>query len=243
MKPSMFIATSTEGLPVGRAVQQELEHDVYATLWTQSVFQLSGYAIDSLLQVLSGSDFGVFAFTPDDVIRIRHKQYDAVRDNVLFELGLFMGRLGKDRTFILAPRGNEKLHIPTDLFGLTTGTYDPDRPDKNLVAALGSACNQIRHSIQKLGPIRLGTQQAIEKLDEKALNLILRFGNQSVFTGFPPGTVTFGGIDSGTIENGGKTLIGLGMLRFEPNLSGGPHQYHWTEFGKEVIKALQDRKH
>ena len=88
---------------------------------------------------LDNSDFGVFIFSADDVIRMRKKEYSAVRDNVIFELGLFVGRLGKGRNFILLPRGEDKLHIPTDLMALTTGTFDPNRSDKNLTAALGSA--------------------------------------------------------------------------------------------------------
>jgi hypothetical protein len=74
-----------------------------------------------------------------------------VRDNVVFELGLFAGRLGIERTFIVMPDDGKDMRIPTDLTGVTPGKYDATRKDGNLVAALGPFCNQVRRAIQKLG--------------------------------------------------------------------------------------------
>jgi predicted nucleotide-binding protein len=67
-----------------------------------------------LVGALNGSDFGVFVFPPDDVVRMRKKEHQAIRDNVIFELGLFIGRLGRERNFIVMPRGTDKLHIPSE---------------------------------------------------------------------------------------------------------------------------------
>ena len=79
---------------------------------------------------------------------IRKQKHKTVRDNVIFELGLFMGRLGRGRTFVLVPNGVD-LHIPSDLVGWNTVQYDSTR--KNTVAAVGSACNQIRSVIKDQG--------------------------------------------------------------------------------------------
>ena len=102
------------------------------------------------------------------------------RDNVLFELGLFMGRLGRSRTFVIRPRG-ESIKIPSDLAGLTTAIYDSNRADKNYEAAVGPACDNIRKLIHKLGfsESRMDTQiRAVQ--DEQVrqrgdLQTILRF--------------------------------------------------------------------
>jgi hypothetical protein len=108
-------------------------------------------ALESLLEALKVHDFGVFLFAADDVLTMRNRQQSAVRDNVLFELGLFMGRLGRERTFVIAPMGID-LHLPTDLLGWNIGYYDPTPEDH--VAALGVACNQIRRAIRRLGSLR-----------------------------------------------------------------------------------------
>ncbi|MEY9409888.1 hypothetical protein ABH989_004354 [Bradyrhizobium ottawaense] len=90
---------------------------------------------------------------PDDVTTIRDATVRTARDNVVFELGLFIGRLGSDRCFLIVPRGLDNLHLPTDLLGLTPATYDSDRQDENLVAALGPACSRIRKAIKRLGRV------------------------------------------------------------------------------------------
>ena len=69
----------------------------------------------------------------------------AVRDNVILELGLFLGRLGRNRSFIVVPR-NTDLHLPSDLAGWITGTYDGKK--KNPQSALGAACFQITRKIK-----------------------------------------------------------------------------------------------
>jgi hypothetical protein len=151
MKPRLFIASSVERLDLAYAVQEGLEHDVEATVWSQGVFAPSRTVMASLVDELDQSDFGLFILAPDDVTAIRDSKKPTVRDNVVFELGLFAGRLGIDRCFLIVPRGVEDLHLPTDLLGLTPATFEPDRQDGNMVAALGPACNRIRKSVMKLG--------------------------------------------------------------------------------------------
>jgi predicted nucleotide-binding protein len=74
---------------------------------------------------------------------------------VIFELGLFVGRLSKERSFIIVPRGAEDaLHLPTDLLGITPALFDASRQDGNLVAALGPACSKITRALSKLGGLK-----------------------------------------------------------------------------------------
>ncbi|MCA4023783.1 MULTISPECIES: TIR domain-containing protein [Vibrio] len=152
MKPKLFIGSSVEGLGVAYAIQQNLTHTVEATVWDQGVFSLSQTTIDSLEQVLESADFGVFVFSPDDITLMRNNENKTVRDNVLFEFGLFVGKLGRNRVFFVTPDGSDT-YIPTDLLGITAGKYDPNRHDGSLQAATGAACNEIRQAIKKLGSL------------------------------------------------------------------------------------------
>lgn len=149
MKPRIFIGSSTESLSIAYAIQENLEHDADSTVWTQDAFQLSSNTIDDLLKVVESTDFAIFVFSPDDTINIRNSTAHITRDNVIFEFGLFIGRLGKERVFYLIPRDEENLHLPTDLIGITPGKYFAKRGDGNLKAALGPFCNQVQLIIKE----------------------------------------------------------------------------------------------
>jgi hypothetical protein len=171
LTPKMFIGSSVEGLSVAYAIQQNLEYEVECTVWTQGVFFLSRSAAESLIQLLDRMDFGVFVFTPDDIVNIRGEENRAARDNVIFELGLFIGRLGRECSFIVMPRQQEDFHLPTDLVGMTPATYDSARSDRNFQAATGPACLQIREVVRSFTPhttaSRSEDEQQLEQLSTK----------------------------------------------------------------------------
>lgn len=146
MKPKVFIGSSVEGLKVAYAIQENLEHDVLCTPWNQGVFELSGNTLENLISSLDKFDFAIFVLSADDVLKIRKAEFTTVRDNVIFELGLFIGKMGKDKVFFVIPRHQENLHLPTDLAGITPGSYDDGVRD-DLRSALGPFCNKVRRQI------------------------------------------------------------------------------------------------
>ena len=77
------------------------------------------------------------------------RRFDAPRDNVIYELGLAMGHIGRQRTVMVVPRG-EDLKIPTDLAGLNPITFKVG-PEGDLAAAIGPVCNELRALIRRLG--------------------------------------------------------------------------------------------
>ncbi len=115
-KPRIFIGSSVESLNIADAVNLNLDHQAEVTIWRNGTFELSNSTIDSLTKKAMSVDFALFIFSPDDMAVIKNQQKTIVRNNVLFELDLFIGSIGKERCFILKPR-NIDLHFPTDLLG------------------------------------------------------------------------------------------------------------------------------
>lgn len=151
-KPSLFIASSVEGLNIADAINANLEHQAHCTVWRNGTFKLSSQTVDDLVKKSSTIDFAIFAFTPDDVATIRRQEEAIARDNVVFELGLFIGAIGKDRCYVVKPRGVE-MHLPSDLLGMNFTDYATDRPDDDIASAMNYACKQIKDRISELGAI------------------------------------------------------------------------------------------
>ncbi|WP_318427876.1 nucleotide-binding protein [Photobacterium leiognathi] len=151
-KPRLFIASSAESLPIAEAVNVNLDHDFEVTIWKNGTFKLSSSTIDDLVAKSSTVDFALFIFAPDDITSIRSRKEHVVRDNVIFEMGLFVGAIGKSRSFILKPR-NVEMHLPTDLLGVTPADYEATRSDNDLVSATNRACSLIKSEVENLGLI------------------------------------------------------------------------------------------
>jgi CRP/FNR family transcriptional regulator, cyclic AMP receptor protein len=148
-KIRLFIISSAEALEVARTIQNAFEFDFTVVVWTDGVFRASWYPIESLERELDKSDFAIAVAQPDDITEVRGKSSATARDNVIFELGMFIGRIGRQRSFLVEPRG-EEVKLPSDLSGITALGYKYDRD--NLAAALGPACNRIRAIVRELGP-------------------------------------------------------------------------------------------
>jgi len=147
VKPRMFIGSSVEGLAVAESIQLGLRHDIEVVIWTQGPFGLSEGSLESLVKAKDDFHYAVFVLTPDDLLTKRNKTSNSPRDNVLFELGLFMGALGRERTFMVQCK-DDVLDLPTDLAGVTIASYSK-HSDNNLDAALGPVCTLIKRAIQR----------------------------------------------------------------------------------------------
>jgi hypothetical protein len=145
----MFIGSSLEGLQIAKAIQANLDQDCETTVWSQGVFGLGEGTLETLVDRLDDFDFASLILTPDDLIKSRKGSSPTPRDNVLFELGLFIARLGRKRTFIVYDRSTP-LRLPSDLAGVTSATFQP-HASQNWQAALGAACTQIESAVKALG--------------------------------------------------------------------------------------------
>ena len=146
--PKLFIGSSREALPVAQCIQSGLKHDrMLVRVWIDGVFRASSTTVEDLQNEIRPTDFGVLVFTPDDKVESRADTHMAPRDNVVFELGLFMGALGRERAFIVKPRGMD-LKIPSDLLGMNPIDY----VGTDLATAIAPVCDELRHIVTRLGP-------------------------------------------------------------------------------------------
>lgn len=151
--PILFIGSSSEGQSVACEIKRACENKckVEVHLWSDGVFQASKTVIEDLVGETNRCDFSVLVLTPDDNTKSRGQVKPAPRDNVIYELGLFTGALGRDRSLIVMP-SDVNLKIPTDLLGVTTLRYKPAKTQNTLNRRLDSVAAQIVKRIEEHGP-------------------------------------------------------------------------------------------
>jgi predicted nucleotide-binding protein len=144
-RPAVFVGSSVEGLKIAQTVQLLLDNSCEVTLWPQGPLSPSKGTFESLAQAARQFDFAVLVLSADDVRVSRGVREATARDNVLVELGLFAGILGRERVFILYDRTDPPA-LPTDLAGYNPVTYEP-HTSGNLVSALGAPCTIIENVV------------------------------------------------------------------------------------------------
>lgn len=157
----VFLGSSTEGKKVARAIEAGLHN--YSDLVTVDAWyhfgtwSLGSGTLESLESRLRACDFAILLLSADDLTISRNEIVQpAPRDNVLFELGLFMGRLGRERAFFCFPADQPGFKLPSDLFGITA------IPFKNAEAnEISVICTAIMKQIDMVARKRInaGTHQ------------------------------------------------------------------------------------
>ena len=146
----VFVGSSRESLSYARKLKHCFqEHGrrrrtkITVELWTD-IFGNMKYPLETLTARLDDWDFAVLVWAPDDQTESRTRKAPAPRDNVVLEAGLSIGRLGRDRTFVLVPRAGVELKIPSDVKQISLMEYS----DQNM----RMVARRIRKEIERLGP-------------------------------------------------------------------------------------------
>jgi CRP/FNR family cyclic AMP-dependent transcriptional regulator len=84
------------------------------------------------------------------VQRVPKKKYPVPRDNVVFEAGMSLGALGRERTVLVIPRA-KRTKLPSDLTGITPLEYN-DGDAATLSARIGPVVTDLGKIINRLGP-------------------------------------------------------------------------------------------
>jgi hypothetical protein len=136
-RSSVFLASSSEVLLVAEAAKAHLEAEAEVDIWSDNVFRLNRAYLNTLLDRSGFYDYAVVIMTPDDELTIRGDKEQTARDNVIFEYGLFLGRLGPDRAFVLK---EESVRVFTDIAKIEVSTFEAGA---DLKASTRSACDRI----------------------------------------------------------------------------------------------------
>ena len=154
-KPTVFIGSSHESSDVVDAIASALRADAQVRPWTDTdLFPAGEFILNSLLRQAQRFDFAIMVFGPDDVVLQGSHRVSVPRDNVVFELGLFMSQLERERTLLLVPVARHgRIKILSDLGGLKAieYTYPDERDHGGLNRALRDAIKQIRKRIKERG--------------------------------------------------------------------------------------------
>lgn len=121
-KPRLFVGSSSETLHLAEALARKLSPSAETRLWPD-IFEIGDTTIESLMRELATCEFAVLIASDDDIVSRRGEDRAVPRDNIIFEAGLFIGCLGRRRVFVVCDV-RSRVHLPSDLSGVTFATYD-----------------------------------------------------------------------------------------------------------------------
>lgn len=140
-KRRVFIGSSTEELPLAEIAKARLSADFDVTIWNDNlwdtaVFRINQNFLSDLMKASLQFDFGILLGTADDRVQYRGEEKLQPRDNVLFELGLFIGRLGTSKcAFVI----DKEIKFPSDFQGITLARFS-----KKDLSTFEKAIDQVR---------------------------------------------------------------------------------------------------
>lgn len=161
-KPRILVGSSSEGLPIAKALRDALAAEIELHLWNDSFFTAGEYAVESLDERSRIFDGALVVGTADDRVISRGSEVEAIRDNLLFEFGMFVAIFGRRRA-ILALEGLGQVKTPSDLFGLTCVGFTKTA---QLGDGLSDAIIEIRRVVggYSLGAVDSEVAQSIEEV-------------------------------------------------------------------------------
>ena len=168
-KSRIFIASSGRTLVLAEKLQDELRGDFCdATLWSEEGRHQTGRTIYEMLQSAAEQyDFAVIILAKDDVMTVGGGEARKARDNCVFEAGLFMSAIGRERCFLV--NSVSPSDLPSDLGGIISTPFDEpaDLTDRSACAkAIAGAAANLKDIIQRMGPRPFHDRVPLLSVDE-----------------------------------------------------------------------------
>jgi predicted nucleotide-binding protein len=142
--PRIVVRSWRATLPLAHAIQTDLGHDFDVTVWEESIV-----GDPNRLDELAEFDAAIFVVAAESPKSIRFNEKRRW-ESALLELGMFLGRFGRQRTFLILPRSRDKFTWPNDLAGLATLPYETQRTFSDWQSSIGPACAEIRRNLGDL---------------------------------------------------------------------------------------------
>lgn len=213
-KPTLFIASAfDQGLAYAAA--EELRDCVRGITWDRMAnsSSLSGSLLEALMDMLDEANCGLFLFgqkgAPAPV------EAATFGDGLIFELGLMVGRFGRERSFLILPTDVPEALPPRVARGLVSAHYNMPADRHELPAAIRAPCDQVRQALRKLNPQPLGDRiedetyaeplPALSEAQKRHLSNLARGG---------AATARYEG--RGSLRSELRQLVGIGLLEKLP---------------------------
>jgi hypothetical protein len=142
-RPKIFIGSSKAGYSIAEKVKNNLLSVGDCYLWQDpNVWEVNRSTFENLVRMVSYFDFGVFVATADDLTLTNDKIVIEPRDNVILEMALFLGAIGRDKSFLLVEEG---IKLPSDFNGI----YMPRFNKADDINTIKLACDEYGNKIQE----------------------------------------------------------------------------------------------
>jgi hypothetical protein len=125
----VFVASSTEAKGIAEKVAQALERKDQRALRWWDVFRVGDVTLDRLRSLSDTTDGAVLVWDADDKTWQRGQELESTRDNCILEYGLFVSKLGRQRTAVFV---RDTVKLPSDIAGITVVAYNDENLDKKL---------------------------------------------------------------------------------------------------------------
>lgn len=149
-KKRIFIGSSSEELDLANIAKTllEFEKDFEVTIWNEevwekAVFRLNSNYLNDLIRATLQFDFGILIGTQDDRVVVRGSEELQPRDNILFELGLFIGRLGLNNCAFLI---DKKIKLLSDIKGISLARFERDNME-SFTKAIGQVKDLFKNQV------------------------------------------------------------------------------------------------
>jgi len=172
--PKIFIGSSQKAIETAKEFQSQLSSYADCSIWDNGdIFELGTGTLESLVNKIEQFDFAIIIFSADDKTESNEMIKNSPRDNLLIECGLFISKIGRERTFITFDISSN-LKIPSDLAGITFAEFNLSK--HSFENAISIAANKIRKTINNLGKIEKNQATRFKEIRSQVKNNGIKIG-------------------------------------------------------------------